>query len=93
MSEAMKMFYSVFAGMLLGGFYFWGLWYTVRKLPDSPRPFRLVALSFIIRAGAVLTGFYFLMGGWWLQLVAALLGFILIRELSVRRLGQVFKKA
>lgn len=82
-----KMLYSLITGMILGGLYFTGLWYTVRRLPDSRSPFRLVALSFAIRVSAVLTGFYFIMEGQWLQLVAALIGFILVRGLSVRKLG------
>lgn len=93
MSEVVEIFSSVLGGMLLGGLYFSGLWCTVRKLPDSSRPFRLVALSFMIRVSAVLIGFYFIMGGWWVRLAAALLGFILIREFSVRHLGQVLRKA
>jgi F1F0 ATPase subunit 2 len=77
------------AGTVLGAFYFTALWRTVRRLPDEPRPLRLILGSFAVRQAVVLPGFYLVMSGHWERLAAALLGFILIRGICVRRFGQV----
>ncbi len=75
------------AGLLLGVFYFHGLWHTVKRLPESGRPFLTAIVSFALRAAVILAGFYLVMGSEWEHLVAALIGFILAREFLVRRLG------
>jgi F1/F0 ATPase, Methanosarcina type, subunit 2 len=75
------------AGLVLGAFYFIALWRTVRKLPDTPRPLRLMLGSVVVRMAVVLPGFYFVMSGHWERLVMALLGFILMRKLLTRRFG------
>jgi len=41
------------AGLVLGAFYFIALWRTVRKLPDAPRPLRLMLGSFVQSAFGV----------------------------------------
>ena len=75
------------AGLVLGAFYFISLWRTVRKLPDTQRPLRLMLGSFAVRMAVVLPGFYFVMSGHWERLVMALIGFILARKLLTRRYG------
>jgi F1F0 ATPase subunit 2 len=87
MADLTSLIIAFAAGLALGVFYFRGLWYTVKKLPDAGRPFLTAAGSFALRASVVLAGFYLVMGGNWERLVAALLGFILTREFLVRRLG------
>jgi F1F0 ATPase subunit 2 len=77
------------AGSVLGVFYFTTLWQTVRRLPDEPRPLRLMLGSFVVRLAVVLPGFYLIMSGHWERLAAALLGFILIRIICVSRFGRV----
>jgi F1F0 ATPase subunit 2 len=79
---------SLAAGMVLGALYFSGLWYTVRHLPDSKRPFMSLFGSFAVRAGIVLGGFYFVAGGHWERFIAVLIGFILMREILIRRIGR-----
>ncbi len=88
MLEMIPLMLSLAAGMALGVIYFGGLWHTVRKLPGTDRPFSTMFWSFALRAAVVMTGLYFVMGGRWERLVAALLGFILIREVLVRRIGR-----
>ena len=83
-----EMFFSFFIGILLGGVHFAGLWETVRKLPDVEKPVRRVALSFALRMALVLSGFYFVMQGDWQRLAAAMIGFLLMREMLLRRLGK-----
>ncbi len=75
------------AGLALGAFYFITLWRTVKRLPDTPRPLRLMLGSFALRMAVVLAGFYFVMGGHWERLATALMGFILMRMILTRRLG------
>lgn len=75
------------AGLILGAFYFVALWRTVRKLPDTQRPLRLMLGSFAVRTAVVLPGFYFVMSGHWERLIMALIGFIIMRKMLTRRYG------
>jgi F1F0 ATPase subunit 2 len=70
------LFLAFAAGLALGAFYFITLWRTVKKLPDTPSPLRLMLGSFVLRMAVVLPGFYFVMGGQWDRLATALMGFI-----------------
>lgn len=78
---------SGLAGMVLGAFFFGGLWWTVRLSLASPRPGLLVAVSLVLRLGVVLAGFYLVASGQWQPLSACLLGFIFARFIMVRFLG------
>jgi F1F0 ATPase subunit 2 len=75
------------AGLVLGAFYFIALWRTVERLPDTPRPLRLMLGSFFVRMAVLLPGFYFVMSGHWERLIMALAGFILMRKLLTRHFG------
>jgi F1F0 ATPase subunit 2 len=86
-----ELLFSFLAGIGLGGAYFAGLWETVRKLPDAEKPERRVALSFALRMALVLSGFYLVMQGDWQRLAAAMVGFLLMREMLLRRLGKTNK--
>ena len=81
------LFLAFTAGLALGAFYFITLWRTVKRLPDTSRPLRLMLGSFVLRMAVVLPGFYFVMGGKWQRLATALIGFILMRMILTRRLG------
>jgi F1F0 ATPase subunit 2 len=70
---------SVFgAGVGLGAFYFLGLWWTVRRLPTVRVPALWTTVSFVVRSGIVLAGFYLVMAGRWENLLACLAGFTLM---------------
>jgi len=75
------------AGLVLGAFYFIALWRTVKRLPDTQRPWRLMLGSFVVRMAVLLPGFYFVMSGHWERLIMALVGFILMRKLLTRHFG------
>jgi F1F0 ATPase subunit 2 len=77
---------ALLAGGGLGGFYFAGLWWTVRKLPTAQSPALLSLGSFLLRTAVVLAGFYLVMGDDWERLVACLLGFLAARVAMVRRM-------
>ncbi|MCA9838570.1 MAG: ATP synthase subunit I [Trueperaceae bacterium] len=89
----MATFFFIFlAGMALGGFYFAGLWLTVTFVLGRPKLAPLVILSFSLRTGFTVLGFYLLMGTSWLRVVVALLGFLLARVLLSQQLVQVQKR-
>ncbi|KUG22082.1 sodium-transporting atpase subunit r [hydrocarbon metagenome] len=76
------------AGLALGAFYFIALWHTLQRLPAAHSPARLMLVSFVLRMAVVMVGFYSIMGGeHWERLVAAMLGFIIIRKILTHLLG------
>ncbi|MCF8062917.1 MAG: ATP synthase subunit I [Deltaproteobacteria bacterium] len=83
---SMDYLFAFAAGLGIGGFYFAGLWWTVRRLPGVRHPAAWVAGSFMVRAGLSLLGFYGILQGGWPMLPASLAGFILVRLAAVHRL-------
>ena len=80
---------AVCAGILLGGLYFGGLWWTVGRMPHVRHPFNLYFGSLIVRLAIVLTAFYGVLSySGWPQLVAALMGFVAARVLLIRLIGR-----
>ena len=69
------------AGLLLGMFFFGGLWWTIRRGVSSKQPAALFFFSLLLRTGVALAGFYFVARGDWRRVVACLVGFILARIL------------
>ncbi len=84
MNELIILVLSGLAGLILGGFFFGGLWWTVRKGLASPRPALWFLGSLLFRTVIVLVGFYFISLGDWKSLIAGLLGFIAARFLVMR---------
>ncbi|MDX9815643.1 MAG: ATP synthase subunit I [Smithellaceae bacterium] len=78
---------AFFAGATLGIFYFIGLWQTVKKIPASEHPVRLMAGSFVLRAVILLAALYFIMDGHWERMAAAMIGFAAVKILLMRKLG------
>ncbi len=72
------------SGMVLGLFYFGGLWLTVKRLPFAARPALLTLCSYLIRLGVTFAGFYVLAAGSWERLLAVLCGFMVMRIVLVR---------
>lgn len=79
MNDLLSMMLSFAAGLLLGAFFFGGLWWTIRKGLSSPRPALLFLGSAVLRMGVVVAGFYFVSNGQWQRLLACLSGFIIAR--------------
>lgn len=76
---------ALLAGIVLGGFFFAGLWWTVRKGLVSKSPAAWFLLSFLLRMTVALGGFYWIAQlGDWQYLATALLGFILTRMVLTR---------
>ncbi len=72
------------AGGLLGLLFFGGLWWTLRRALDSPRPALWVGGSLLLRMACVAAGFVLVSAGDWRRLLSCLLGFWCARWLIVR---------
>ena len=84
MSEAPYIALSVVAGTLLGGVFYGGLWWTVRRGLLSRQPAVWFLASLVARTAVALLGFYAVFRGDWRRLVACLAGFVLARILVPR---------
>lgn len=93
MNEALALLLASLAGILLGGIFFGGLWWTVRKGLASRRPALRFLGSFLLRMGIVMAGFYFIGQGDWLRLVVCLVGFVIARLFVTRFSGKLEKEA
>jgi F1F0 ATPase subunit 2 len=76
------------AGGLLGGLFYGGLWWTVRKSLDSPNGGLWFSASLFVRTAAALAGFYFLARGHAERLPACLAGFLVARLIATRLVGR-----
>lgn len=75
---------ALLAGALLGVFFFAGLWWTVCQLEASQHIALLFLGSLLIRTGIVIVGFYLILGDDWQQLLVGLLGFFIIRLITMQ---------
>ena len=84
MNEPLILTGSLLAGVVLGVFFFGGLWWTIQMRSPSQWSGFLFAGSLLIRMAGALTGFYLVSHGEWRKLVACLAGFLLARILVTR---------
>jgi F1F0 ATPase subunit 2 len=84
MNEIIIMMAVLLAGVLLGAFYFGGLWWTVHKGVAAKNPALWFLGSSLLRTGVVLAGFYFVAHGDWKKMLACLLGFVIARFVVTR---------
>ena len=76
---------SIFAvGLLLGAFFFGGLWWTTKKAIGSKFPILWFFCSLIIRLGVTLVVLYYVSRNHWERMLICLLGFIIARIIIVR---------
>ena len=74
------------AGLVLGLFYFGGLWWTVNRVATAGQPGLLMLASMLLRGGVVLAGFWLVMDGQLDRLIACVVGFFIMRTVLIRRL-------
>lgn len=79
MGELFQILMMLVAGMLLGAFFFGGLWWTVQKGLSARQPALWFITSVFLRSAVVLSGFYFAAGPDWKRLMLCLLGFVIAR--------------
>jgi F1F0 ATPase subunit 2 len=72
------------AGLLLGVFFFGGLWWTVQKGLSAARPALWFVCSLLLRTALTLAGFYLVAADDWQRLLACLAGFVAARFLVAR---------
>ncbi len=84
MNEPLSLASALGAGVLLGGIFFGGLWWTVRRGVSSKRVALWFLGSMLLRTCIALLGFYFVLGGNWERLLTGLLGFIIARSIVTR---------
>lgn len=73
-------------GICLGAVYFGGLWMTVKLLPAVQRlTLVIIVVSYLIRITLTMAGFYYILVIDWKQFVSCAIGFILVRQLIMRR--------
>jgi F1F0 ATPase subunit 2 len=84
MNEPLSLASALLVGVLLGAFFFGGLWWTVRQGLTSKRVVLWFFGSMLLRTGIVLLGFYLILGDNWKRLLAGLLGFIIARLIVMR---------
>lgn len=92
MSEILYMILSFIAGMTLGMFFFGGLWFTVKKAITTKIPAIWFFISFFLRVGVVLIGFYYISPGGWQGLIFSLIGFIIARFIVTYLTKSIDKK-
>jgi F1F0 ATPase subunit 2 len=80
MNEVLVLAPSLAAGLLLGAFFFGGLWWTVIKGVSSPRPALWFFTSILLRINVALAGFYFVGQQDLQRWLGCLLGFVLARH-------------
>jgi F1F0 ATPase subunit 2 len=83
--QSWQLVLACFGGMLLGSFFFGSLWITVRQLPTTAWPIRLIVGSYVSRMAIAFLGFYLIMQGDWKRAIAGLVGFIVMRYILIRR--------
>ena len=82
MNETVTLVLALVTGVLLGGLFFGGLWWTVCKIVSSKQPALLFLGSLLLRTSIVLVGFYFITRGHWERLLVCLLGFVVARLIA-----------
>jgi len=70
---------ALLAGFLLGIFFFWGLWWSVRASIFSRWPDCLFLFGLVLRCAIAIFTFYSVAQAGWQKLVTCLVGFVLAR--------------
>lgn len=84
MNDLLVLILTFIAGLLLGGFFFGGLWWTTRKGLLSKSPALWFLGSLIIRLGVTIPLFYAVCRNHWERMLICLAGFIIARMIVVR---------
>ncbi len=79
MNEIAWITLALITGIVLGTFFFGGLWITVKKAIVSKAPVLWFMGSLILRVGVTLIGFYGIASGSWQRLLACGAGFTIAR--------------
>ncbi len=75
-------------GVVLGLFYFGGLWFTLKAMPRKEKPKRWLAFSYILRLAGALCGFWLVVQKDVMAFMFTLLAFFGVRMVLIRTLKQ-----
>jgi F1F0 ATPase subunit 2 len=81
MSESLPVILAFVMGVLLGTFFYGGLWWTIQKGVSSKQPALLFSGSLAVRMLIALAGVYFVSRSNWHRLLGCLVGFVTARIL------------
>ena len=84
MNEPLSLLFAFTAGILMGAFFFGGLWWTARQGVASGHPALWFFGSLLLRTSIALAGFYFIARGHWESLLVCLLAFVIARVIVTR---------
>ena len=84
MNETGMILITLIMGILLGLFFFGGLWWTTKKGLLSKTPALWFLTSLFVRIGIVIIVFYYLSRGHWERALICLIGFIIARTVIMR---------
>jgi F1F0 ATPase subunit 2 len=87
MIEWDRLLASLLGGGLIGLVYFGGLWLTIRYMTEKQGSNWLLLASFVGRAVIAVAAFVWLVNGRLPELIAALIGFFLMRTILIRQVG------
>lgn len=79
MNEILNMIFVLVAGLVLGLFFFGGLWLTVKIAFTSKLPALWFFTSLFLRISVAFISFYYLSTGGWPNLILCLIGLIIAR--------------
>ena len=85
MNDGLTFAWSFVVGALLGGVFFGGLWWTVRRGVSADHPALWFLGSLLFRTAVTLAGFYLVGVGHWPRLVPCILGFVVAQLLVTWR--------
>lgn len=88
MNEITSIMVALLAGLLLGAFFFGGLWWTIQKGVSAKRPALWFLMSGVTRTLIVITGFYYVGNGNWKQMLSCFVGFFIVRMSCTRFIPQ-----
>ena len=91
MDDVMLLGFALFVGMLLGAFFFGGLWWTVKMGVSTSLPALWFSTSLLLRVGITLTGIYVVAGSDFKRLLACLIGFIFARIIVTKLTAKAMK--
>ncbi len=89
MIDLSAMALSMAFGVVLGSFYFYGLWVTLKRLPSSRQPALLSLGSLLARSVVCILGFYLILilGSGLYAMISGIVGFIIAKIVLINRMG------
>jgi F1F0 ATPase subunit 2 len=84
MIDIVKMTAVLFAGLLLGGFFFGGLLWTIERGLSAKHPAFWFLGSWLVRTAVIMTSFYLISAGRWERMLLCAAGFFIARFIVIR---------